>query len=126
MVEKGYTTPSAEEISNAILEREELVNTGVDYGIAFPHAKIDGLDHIGIGIYRVGETKWNPGKNPVQLILSPIVPIDAIGAHINIMHILSDRLKSEPNREKMFNATAPYLNKVNMKEITSFLDTTGF
>ncbi|MBD3233958.1 MAG: PTS fructose transporter subunit IIA [candidate division Zixibacteria bacterium] len=95
-----------DQLLKAVIEREELVTTGVGYGVAFPHAKtrsvrgiviafgksIDGIDFVAMD------------KKPVNLFFLIAAPEDAIGAHLNVMAELSFLMKSEENRQKLIEA----------------------
>ena len=92
-----------------IKERENLVTTGIGYGVAFPHAKTKSVKGIVIAFGRS-----NKGINfeaidhkPVYLFFLIAAPEDAIGAHLNVMSRLSYLMKSEENRQKLMKATSP-------------------
>jgi len=92
-----------------IKERENLVTTGIGYGVAFPHAKTKSVKGIVIAFGRS-----NQGINfeaidhkPVYLFFLIAAPEDAIGAHLNVMSRLSYLMKSEENRQKLMIATSP-------------------
>jgi fructose-specific phosphotransferase system IIA component len=92
-----------------VKEREELVTTGVGYGVAFPHAKTKSAKGIVIAFGRsdkgIGFDAMD--HKPVQLFFLIAAPEDAIGAHLNVMARLSYLMKSEENREALLEATSP-------------------
>jgi fructose-specific phosphotransferase system IIA component len=92
-----------------VKEREELVTTGVGYGVAFPHAKTRSAKGIVIafGRSKKGIDFDAMDHKPVQLFFLIAAPEDAIGAHLNVMARLSYLMKSETNREKLLEATSP-------------------
>lgn len=92
-----------------VKEREELVTTGVGYGVAFPHAKTRSAKGIVIafGRSKKGIEFDAMDHKPVQLFFLIAAPEDAIGAHLNVMARLSYLMKSEANREKLLEATSP-------------------
>lgn len=92
-----------------VKEREELVTTGVGYGVAFPHAKTKATKGIVIGFGRseAGIDFDAMDHKPVHLFFLIAAPEDAIGAHLNVMARLSYVMKSEENREKMMKVTSP-------------------
>jgi fructose-specific phosphotransferase system IIA component len=92
-----------------VKEREELVTTGVGYGVAFPHAKTKSAKGIVIAFGRKdkGIDFDAMDHKPVSLFFLIAAPEDAIGAHLNVMARLSYLMKSEENREALLEATSP-------------------
>lgn len=92
-----------------IKDREELVTTGVGYGVAFPHAKTKAVKGIVIAFGRsVKGIEFDAmDHRPVHLFFLIAAPEDAIGAHLNVMARLSYLMKSEDNREKLLNVSSP-------------------
>ena len=92
-----------------IREREELVTTGVGYGVAFPHAKTKAVKGIVIahGRSEEGIDFDAMDHKPVNLFFLIAAPEDAIGAHLNVMARLSYLMKSEENRQKLMQAGSP-------------------
>jgi fructose-specific phosphotransferase system IIA component len=92
-----------------IREREELVTTGVGYGVAFPHAKTKAVKGIVIAYGRSEEGIEFDAMDhkPVHLFFLIAAPEDAIGAHLNVMARLSYLMKSEENRQKLMEASSP-------------------
>ncbi|HQL25311.1 MAG TPA: PTS sugar transporter subunit IIA, partial [candidate division Zixibacteria bacterium] len=85
-----------------VRERENLVTTGVGYGVAFPHAKTKSVKGIVIafGRSKQGVDFDAMDHKPVHLFFLIAAPEDAIGAHLNVMARLSFLMKSEKNRQK--------------------------
>jgi len=92
-----------------VLEREELVTTGVGYGVAFPHAKTRSVKGIVIAFGRSarGIDFDAMDHQPVRLFFLIAAPEDAIGAHLNVMARLSFLMKSAENRQLLEEATSP-------------------
>jgi fructose-specific phosphotransferase system IIA component len=97
------------ELYNDVIERENLVTTGVGYGVAFPHAKTRSVRGIVIAFGRSdkGIDFEAMDKKLVYLLFLIAAPEDAIGAHLNVMARLSFIMKSEENREKLMNVKSP-------------------
>ena len=92
-----------------IKDREELVTTGVGYGVAFPHAKTRSVKGI---VFAFGRSAQGVDfdamdHQPVHLFFLIAAPEDAIGAHLNVMARLSYLMKSEENRQKLASASSP-------------------
>lgn len=92
-----------------IITRENLVTTGVGYGVAFPHAKTKATKGIVIAFGRSdkGVDFEAMDKQPVHLFFLIAAPEDAIGAHLKVMAHLSYLMKSEKNREKLLTVKSP-------------------
>ena len=98
-----------DELLADIRERENLVTTGVGYGVAFPHAKTKSAKGIVIafGVSKDGIEFDAMDHKPVHLFFLIAAPEDAVGAHLNVMARLSYLMKSEENREKLLAANSP-------------------
>jgi fructose-specific phosphotransferase system IIA component len=106
---KSNLVKDTEELLHDVMERENLVTTGVGYGVAFPHAKTKATKGIVIAFGRSekGIEFDAMDHKPVQLYFLIAAPEDAIGAHLNVMARLSYIMKSEENRTKMMKVTSP-------------------
>ncbi|HDL04112.1 MAG TPA: PTS sugar transporter subunit IIA [candidate division Zixibacteria bacterium] len=106
---KSKLVKNAEDLLRDVKDREELVTTGVGYGVAFPHAKTKATKGIVIAFGRSekGIDFDAMDHKPVNLFFLIAAPEDAIGAHLNVMARLSYIMKSEENRQKMMTVTSP-------------------
>ncbi|HVP07545.1 MAG TPA: PTS sugar transporter subunit IIA [Candidatus Acidoferrum sp.] len=97
------------ELLDDVRERENLVTTGVGYGVAFPHAKTKAAKGIVIAFGRStkGIDFEAMDHRAVHLFFLIAAPEDAIGAHLNVMARLSFLMKSEDNRRKLMQAGSP-------------------
>ena len=109
LVSTSAMVKDRDELLTDIKERENLVTTGVGYGVAFPHAKTKATKGIVIAFGRslTGVDFDAMDHQPVYLFFLIAAPEDAIGAHLNVMARLSYLMKSEENREKLMSATSP-------------------
>ena len=46
LINRLHPEHGKDEISSALLEREKLGSTGIEYGVAIPHAKLKNLNRI--------------------------------------------------------------------------------
>ena len=92
-----------------VQDREELVTTGVGYGVAFPHAKTRSVKGIVIVFGRSSEGIDFDAMDhqPVNLFFLIAAPEDAIGQHLNVMARLSYLMKSSENRQALLEAASP-------------------
>jgi len=98
-----------DELLHDIIHRENMVTTGIGYGVAFPHAKTKATKGIVIAFGRSekGIDFDAMDKKPVHVFFLIAAPEDAIGAHLNVMARLSYIMKSEENRQKLMTVNSP-------------------
>ncbi len=92
-----------------IREREELVSTGIGFGVAIPHAKLPDFGKFFIAIavlkHPVG---WGALDGaPVRLIFMIGGPDDKQNEYLKILSKLTVVIKDEALREKLLQATTP-------------------
>ena len=109
LVSSSNMVKDAEQLLKDVIDRENLVTTGVGYGVAFPHAKTRAVKGIVIAFGRSSEGVDFDAMDhkPVNLFFLIAAPEDAIGAHLNVMARLSYLMKSEKNRQKLMSASSP-------------------
>ena len=91
---------------NDILSREGYLSTGLEHGLAIPHAKTKGIKNLTMvfGLKRGGvEFETLDGK-PAHLIFLVLSPVDTSGPHIQALALISRNLKNGSVREKLKNA----------------------
>jgi len=98
-----------DELLRDIIHRENMVTTGIGYGVAFPHAKTKATKGIVIAFGRSQEgiDFEAMDKKPVHVFFLIAAPEDAIGAHLNVMARLSYIMKSEENRQQLMSVNSP-------------------
>ena len=90
-------------IFDAVWERENLGSTGYGDGVAFPHARIEGLDKVCAMFARLDEPvdfDSLDGK-PVDLVFILISPENSGADHLTALAALSRILKTEGSCEKL-------------------------
>jgi len=109
MATKSKLITEPELLLKDIITRENLVTTGVGYGVAFPHAKTKATRGIVIAFGRSTEgiDFEAMDRKPVHLFFLIAAPEDAIGQHLKVMAHLSYIMKSEENRDKMMAVKSP-------------------
>lgn len=82
-----------ESLYHAVMEREEQISTGLQDGVAIPHAKIDGIDevHMAIGICPEGMDFGSLDGKPTTLIVLLVSPAQHPAAHLQCLAALGDR-----------------------------------
>jgi Kef-type K+ transport system membrane component KefB/mannitol/fructose-specific phosphotransferase system IIA component (Ntr-type) len=94
------------EVIGAIMEREKTMSTGMQYGIAIPHAKTDAVKNMicVLGIKKQGvdfQSLDGEKSNIFVLILSPR---SFAGPHIRLMADISQLLTDANRRQSLLNA----------------------
>ena len=90
-------------IFDAVWERENLGSTGYGEGVAFPHARIEGLNKV-CGLFARLDEKVDfdslDGK-PVDLVFLLVSPENSGADHLSALATLSRLLKTEGSCEKL-------------------------
>lgn len=93
-------------VLQALLAREKLGSTGMEDGVAIPHAKIQGLNNIVLAFgrsLRGIDFKSIDGK-PTTLMFLLLAPEDATGLHLKVLARLSRLLKDIGFRGRLLSA----------------------
>ncbi len=96
-----------EEFYQAIIQREEMVSTGLGMGIAIPHAKMKQLEDffVIVGIHRGQGIEWNAIDGlKVKLIFLIGGPQSMHKEYLQLLSELTQVLKLEENRQKILRA----------------------
>ncbi|MBE6463147.1 MAG: transcriptional regulator [Alphaproteobacteria bacterium] len=90
-------------IFDAVWERENLGSTGYGDGVAFPHARIEGLDKVSAMFARLYEAVDfdSLDSKPVDLVFLLISPENSGADHLTALATLSRVLKTEGACEKL-------------------------
>ena len=86
-----------------ILAREGYLSTGLENGLAIPHAKTDGIDKLGMvfGLKREGVNFESLDEKPAHLIFLVLSPRDTSGPHIQALALIARNLKDSKIRENI-------------------------
>ena len=82
-------------VIDGLQERESLGPTGVGHGIALPHARIEGLDHI-IGVFLRLEKPLDydsVDRLPVDLVFALFAPKDSGVDHLKALALVSRTMR---------------------------------
>ncbi len=103
----GAEAVKSRDIVCAVSERERLGSTGVGYGVAIPHARLEGLSSVRAVFARL-ETPLeyeSIDEQPVDLVVLLLAPANASGDHLKALAQVSRLLRREEIRDKL--RTAP-------------------
>ncbi len=93
----------ADEVYDRLQERERLGSTGFGNGIAIPHAKIPGLDHVCGLVLRLDTPIAFDAVDevPVDIIFSLLSPVDSGAEHLKMLARVSRYLRSGQNAARI-------------------------
>ncbi len=93
----------ANAVADALQERETLGPTGVGHGVALPHARISGVDHV-TGVFLKLEKPLDFGsvdRQPVDLVFALFAPVDSGVEHLKALALVSRTLRDPATCAKL-------------------------
>ncbi|MBW4933849.1 PTS IIA-like nitrogen regulatory protein PtsN [Marinobacter sp. F4206] len=84
---------SETQIFNNLVSRERLGSTGIGQGIAIPHCRLEGLDHV-VGVLMTLEESIEfdaIDNQPVDLVFALVVPKEATSEHLELLSQLAEK-----------------------------------
>jgi PTS system nitrogen regulatory IIA component len=95
-----------DDIFEALFAREQLGSTGMEEGVAIPHAKVQDLSSIVIAFGRSikGVDFQSIDSKPTKLIFLLLAPEGSSGDHLKILARISRMLKDEEFRNQLLEA----------------------
>lgn len=96
-------TITQKEVFNSLIEREKLGSTGIGFGVAIPHARIEGI-HKPIGALlqlRQPISFDAPDEEGVDLLFGLLMPMDCTEEQIKVLGALAELFSSQELREKL-------------------------
>lgn len=91
----------------ALVEREKSVSTGMEHGIAVPHAALDELDclKVAMGLIPAGLEFESVDGRPAQIIILLLVPKKEKVLHLSTLTEVARRLGSSDFRARLLACT---------------------
>ncbi len=96
----------ADTLYEAVMDRESKGSTGLEMGVAIPHAKCDavGTMSIVIGVSRKGVDFESLDGKPAQLFFLMIAPMSESGPHVQAIAKIVKMIKIDGFRQKLIKA----------------------
>ncbi|MBN1893834.1 PTS sugar transporter subunit IIA [bacterium] len=93
----------------ALLDREKLMSTGLENGIAVPHAKTGAVKDISmaLGICREGIDFQSADGKPSQLFFLLLAPENAAGPNVQVLAQIARLTNLESFRRELIEARSP-------------------
>ena len=126
MVETGIQAVSKKEVIERMLEiacrsgkvkdrglaardttaREELASTGMENGIAIPHAKTDAVDGLVacVGVTKHGVDFESLDRRPARIFIMTLSPVSGAGPHVQFLAAISRILTDAKTRKAILKA----------------------
>jgi Kef-type K+ transport system membrane component KefB/mannitol/fructose-specific phosphotransferase system IIA component (Ntr-type) len=91
-----------------VFEREKIMSTGIQHGIALPHAKTDGVSGLGVavGIRKEGVDFESVDGEKSRIFILVVSPRRGSGPHIQFLAAIGAALKDSALREQVINAAS--------------------
>jgi len=92
-----------------LIEREQYLSTGLENGLAVPHAKTDAVDTVllAFGLSRQGIEFESVDGKPAHFIFLVLSPRETSGPHIRILAQITRMFKDPDVPQQMMNAKSP-------------------
>jgi mannitol/fructose-specific phosphotransferase system IIA component (Ntr-type) len=91
---------------DALVRRENIASTGMDHGVALPHAQVDGLEEAvaAIGLSPKGIPFQSSDGRPARITVLLLIPKKAVQKHIRTLAGIARLLNYEEMREALLHA----------------------
>lgn len=112
MIENGHlASDAAESVREAVTGRERSMSTGMERGIAMPHAAVDGIEQVvacmGIVTREEGLEFESIDGQPARLVVLLVIPRSQKLLHIRTLADLARILGTESVREVLLSTKDP-------------------
>ncbi|MCL2765255.1 MAG: cation:proton antiporter [Treponema sp.] len=99
-----------EKVLADVLEREKSMSTGMDHGIALPHAKTDGIadTSVAIGIKKDGANFESMDGQPSQFFVLIVSPKKDCGLYVQFLAAVGSLLRDKNLRDAVLSSSAPH------------------
>ncbi|MDC7246612.1 MAG: PTS sugar transporter subunit IIA [Sphaerochaetaceae bacterium] len=95
-----------EQVYEDLMEREKKMSTGIQHGVAIPHAKTKVVKNLVacIGIKRDGVDFAALDGEPSRIFIMTLSPVDRVGPHVQFLAEISMVIKEESARKALLEA----------------------
>ncbi|HCV41915.1 MAG TPA: PTS sugar transporter subunit IIA [Bacteroidetes bacterium] len=124
LVSRSPKVLDKEKVREAILEREEIMSTGVGNGFAIPHGKTDAVSDIVAAFAVTAEPidYQSLDEKPVRLVFLLVGKDNMVGPHIKLLSRISRLMNKEEFRNQLLELKTPreILDTFRKEEATYF------
>ena len=109
LLKEAHKLDDVEVAFAAIMEREASMSTGMQDGIALPHAKIDGVEHLvaAVGLKPGGMDFASLDGKPTNIVVLSLSPTKNPESHLQYLAAVGKSLRSAATRAKILAAPNP-------------------
>lgn len=106
LVAKSGKVKDPERALADLLEHEQRMSTGMENGVAIPHAKTDAVDELVacVGVTRQKVDFENLDRKPSQIFVLTLSPKDGTGPHLRFLAEIARLLKDAGLRKRIVQA----------------------
>ncbi len=104
-----------DELMNALRRREELMSTGIGWGIAVPHVRLESVKSpvMALGVSNDGLSNYESLDGlPVQYVIMIAAGKYQHAEYIKLLSMVSARMKNEDIKHKLLNADEEEMYKI--------------
>ncbi len=96
-------------VLDALLAREKIASTGMEHGIAIPHASVDGIEGAlaVLGLAPEGVPFQSADGKPARILVLLVIPRKAVAEHTRTLAGIAKLLQYEELREALLRARSP-------------------
>jgi mannitol/fructose-specific phosphotransferase system IIA component (Ntr-type) len=98
-----------EAVYGALVAREKVASTGMEHGVAIPHASVDGVEDAlaALAIAPEGIPFQSSDGRPARLVILLVIPRKAVQKHIRTLAGIARLLQYEEMRDAITGARSP-------------------
>jgi mannitol/fructose-specific phosphotransferase system IIA component (Ntr-type) len=102
-----YSAAMVATVEQALVARERSMTTGMEHGIAIPHAAVDGIDELipVLGLNPVGIPFETLDGAPARIIIGLVIPRSKKLAHIKTLAEIAKLLSRAEVRDRLLRCT---------------------
>ena len=106
---KSHKVQDKQKLLKSIIEREQLMSTGVGDGVAIPHGKAEGVEELAaaFGITRGGIDFQSIDDKPVHIVFLLVGPINQPGPHLKALSRISRLMHKAEFRQRLLVSCSP-------------------
>jgi mannitol/fructose-specific phosphotransferase system IIA component (Ntr-type) len=96
-------------VYGALAARENIASTGMEHGVAIPHASVDGVEDAlaALAMSPAGIPFQSADGQPARIIILLVIPRKSVQKHIRTLAGIAKLLQYEEMRDALTNARSP-------------------
>ncbi|MGM0506267.1 MAG: PTS sugar transporter subunit IIA [Bacteroidota bacterium] len=109
MLESKVSAEQLESIRSAVLQREEIMSTGVGKGLAIPHGKAPGLEesYASFALLKEPIDFDSIDEEPVRIVFLLVGPESKNSMHIKLLSRISRLMNNDSFRKQLLECSSP-------------------